>query len=108
MNVFSIIILLLMTLFNGAEFISAISNKNPDDFSQLLMYFCLPVAVGCIMMLLKKKLGFTIAIVALLIVVLGTYIREEATEVPFIVEIILLLVAIYLPKDGIPLWKQLK
>ena len=108
MNIFSIVILLVMALFNGAAFFMSLSNKNPDDYSKFLIYFCLPVAVGCIMMLLKQKLGFVIAAIALGFMILGTHIREGATETPFIIQLILLCLAAYLPKDGDSLWKQLK
>lgn len=108
MSVFSFIILLLMALFNGAAFVGAISTNNPDDYSQLMLYLCLPVAIGCVLILLKKKLGFTVAIAALIVIVLGTYVRVEATEAPFVIQIILLLISVYLPKDGISLWKRLE
>lgn len=108
MNTLSFIIILIMAVFNGAGFIASISYNNPDEYSKFLLYFFLPVAIGCIMMLFKKRIGFIIAIVALLIMFLGAYTRDGATEEPFAIQILLLLVSIYLQKNGVSLWKQMK
>ena len=108
MNIFSVIILCILALFNGAAFVMSIMSKNPDVYSKLMLCFTLPVAVGCVMMLFKRKQGFTAAALGLLVMILGAYLREEATTIPFFIQLILLLLSVYLPKNGVPLWKEWK
>lgn len=106
MNIISTVILVILSLLNGLMFFMMMTAKHTDETSKIAFFFSLVIAIGCIMTLFKKKVGFAFAAIAVLCQVLIA--APEGAPGVFIGELIILCIAVYLPKDGVSLWKQLK